>query len=361
MKCSSELWPSLEGSKAHAFALRHFDGAAGLQAFPATPTTWSCAARVVDSYGSTIGIIRLIDPDQIEMRLIEQEIDIAALAGAQGIGPELLGLQPSDGLMALRYLPPDTSTATPQCKLASYARKLLILHKLRPAERPTLWDSRQLAFAERFRCAATLLPPDLLHARTLLATTDAVLAASGGQSSCLTHGDLNPTNLLWSSGQGWLIDYDHAGWGDPLRDIATLAIALRLMASEERWLLTACLGRLPDNADWWRYKLFAVAVLLRYGLDVATLRSPIVGTSEVACGLGPPPLPFDLSPDQRIALSRRLQHLSTGFLSAASTALEALMTMPVPTQFGVGGLARGLSDVARHWQSARRTAQEAIC
>ena len=341
--------------------MRHFDSAAGLQAFPATPTTWSCAARVIGIDGCTIGIIRLVDPAQVEMHLIEQEFDIAALAGTQGIGPELIGLQPSDGLMALRYLPPDASTAVLERRIASYARKLLALHKLQPAKRPGLWEWRERAFAERVRGAAARLPTDLLQAGTLLATIDSVLTDTDGLAACLTHGDLNPTNLLWSGGEGWLIDYDHAGWSDPLRDIATLAIALRLMPSEESWLITAGLGRQPEHADWWRYRLFAVAVLLRYGLDVATLRPPFPDTIEAAGDLGPPALPFALIADQRIALEWRLKHLSTGFLVAASKALETLMSMTVPTQCCAGWQIQRLADAAGWWQSVRRAPGMGIC
>ncbi len=362
MKSSSELWPRLdEGSKAHAFAVRHFKGVTGLRPFPATPTTWSCATRVIGRGGDTIGIVRVVDPGQVKVSLIAQEFELAALAGAAGIGPAAVGFQPSDGLMAMCYLPPDAGPVSSESRAASFTFKLQALHHLRPTKPPLLWQWRQHALAQRFARARPWLPEDLLATGTLLAAIDSVLAGTEGPPASLTHGDLNPTNMIWSGGQGWLIDYDHAGWGDPLRDVATLVIALRLTSHQEEELLAASLRRTPLRHDWWRYRLFAVSVLLRYGLDVATLRATASHVEHDPCELGPPPLPFDLVADECIALERRLQHLSSGFLVAASQALQRWILTPTCDRCCTDSQASQLAEPIKRWRQALRIALEATC
>jgi thiamine kinase-like enzyme len=61
---------------------------------------------------------------------------------------------------------------------------------------------------------------------TRLAESEVILARDDGQ--VLSHGDLNPTNILWDGKRVWLVDWDRAGLSHPYLDLASIANFLSL-------------------------------------------------------------------------------------------------------------------------------------
>ncbi len=63
----------------------------------------------------------------------------------------------------------------------------------------------------------------------------------------LSHGDLNPGNVIWDGERVWLVDWQEAGLAHPYLDLSCLSIflnladedALGLLAAQERTAITA--------------------------------------------------------------------------------------------------------------------------
>jgi aminoglycoside phosphotransferase (APT) family kinase protein len=64
-------------------------------------------------------------------------------------------------------------------------------------------------------------------------------ALPSGRPAVLSHNDLNPSNLIYDGAGVQLLDWSAAGPLDPLYDLATLAVFLRMEAADCRALLAA--------------------------------------------------------------------------------------------------------------------------
>jgi thiamine kinase-like enzyme len=77
------------------------------------------------------------------------------------------------------------------------------------------------------------------------------------------HHDLLPANILDDGQRLWLIDYEYAGFGTCLFDLAGAASNAGMTAEQARALLAAYLGRAPDAALTRAFDAMQVASLLR--------------------------------------------------------------------------------------------------
>lgn len=64
----------------------------------------------------------------------------------------------------------------------------------------------------------------------------------------------------------WLIDWEYAGFGNPLFDLGGMASNNGFDQAEERQLLEAYYDRVPGDALWRRYSAMKCASLLRESL-----------------------------------------------------------------------------------------------
>lgn len=77
------------------------------------------------------------------------------------------------------------------------------------------------------------------------------------------HHDLLPANVLDDGKRLWLIDYEYAGFGTALFDLAGAASNAKMSSQEADTLLTAYFGRKPDAALCQSFDAMQVASLLR--------------------------------------------------------------------------------------------------
>jgi len=77
------------------------------------------------------------------------------------------------------------------------------------------------------------------------------------------HNDLLPANFLHDGNRLWLIDYEYAGWGNCLFDLAGVASNAGMTAEESAALLSAYLGHAPDSGFRRAFDAMQVAALLR--------------------------------------------------------------------------------------------------
>lgn len=81
----------------------------------------------------------------------------------------------------------------------------------------------------------------------------------------LCHNDLLPANLVWDGMRIWLIDWEYAGMGHPLFDLASVSAGAGFDDEQDRALLTSYRGAIHDQ-DLEHMRVFKVASLLREAL-----------------------------------------------------------------------------------------------
>jgi thiamine kinase-like enzyme len=77
------------------------------------------------------------------------------------------------------------------------------------------------------------------------------------------HNDLLPANLIDDGQRLWLIDWDYAGFGSPLFDLANLATNASFNETEEDFLLSNYFGKKPDRILKQKFLAMAAASALR--------------------------------------------------------------------------------------------------
>lgn len=111
--------------------------------------------------------------------------------------------------------------------------------------------------------------------QTVLAQLDAVQSALGPHLvSAPCHNDLNPGNVLADGARLWLVDWEAAGMGEPMFDLAGAIHWFMLGAEQEATLLHAYFGRGPTaheqaklalvkHVSWWMYAVTFLLVCLQ--------------------------------------------------------------------------------------------------
>ncbi|MCA0272732.1 MAG: phosphotransferase family protein [Proteobacteria bacterium] len=98
----------------------------------------------------------------------------------------------------------------------------------------------------------------------LVAVADAMEAAQVPLPIVYGHHDLLPANFLEDgAGRLWLIDYEYAGFGTAMFDLAGAASNAGMTAEEAGVLLAAYFGQAPDAATLWAFDAMQCASLAR--------------------------------------------------------------------------------------------------
>ena len=103
----------------------------------------------------------------------------------------------------------------------------------------------------------------IAHLPRFVAAAAGLEAATAPAKAVFAHNDLLPANVLDDGARLWLIDWDYAGFNDPLFDLANLAANFGLSAAQERDMLGHYFDAPPDGARWKSYRAFVCASLLR--------------------------------------------------------------------------------------------------
>ncbi len=176
---------------------------------------------------------------------------VARAAGAAGISPEVEHSAP--GVLVMRFVEGRSLAAgdlRAPGRLAAVAALLRRCHR----ELPLHLRGPALAFwpFHAIRGYAAMLREGgsawLGELDALLALAGEVEAALSPAPTVFAHNDLLAANLVDDGQRLWLIDWDYAGWGSPVFDLANLAANNGLGAAQEEALLEAYLGRAPDAA-----------------------------------------------------------------------------------------------------------------
>jgi thiamine kinase-like enzyme len=89
------------------------------------------------------------------------------------------------------------------------------------------------------------------------------LADVSPYKSCLCHNDLNPKNCLSDELHFWVIDWEYAGMGDPLFDLAIVAESHNLTDPQREVLVTHYDEKLPLKMTLMQLDRYQELYLLR--------------------------------------------------------------------------------------------------
>ncbi len=188
------------------------------------------------------------------------EAENARIAAEAGVGAEVVYCDAADGTMVTRFVagaaPMDARGMQDEGAIGRAAAVLRRLHGAAPFAN----DVDPFAKIAEYRALAdegdVALPQGTAEAVAAVAEIRRALAARPAPPAPC-HFDPTPANFLDTGARMVLIDYEYAGNGDPLWDLAYLAVEAGFAEAQERGLLAAYFGRPPETHERARMALYA--------------------------------------------------------------------------------------------------------
>jgi thiamine kinase-like enzyme len=195
------------------------------------------------------------------------EVACQEAAARLGLGPELV--HRDDGILVSRYLPGRTLAADDLREPAMIGRVARLLRRLHDADGTITGHFLYFCPFQTIRTYATTamslgarLPTNL---SALLEDARVLSRRVGPFRPTLCHNDLLPANLIDVDGRLWLVDWEYAGMGHPLFDLAGVSVNAGLDRGDDARLLEAYRGEvLPRELE--ELHVFKSASALREAL-----------------------------------------------------------------------------------------------
>jgi thiamine kinase-like enzyme len=184
-----------------------------------------------------------------EMLLIDRalECEITSVAAQIGVGPELIATQIDRGVLVTRFIPGATLSAAdlqdPEmlCRVAVTLRKV---HSV-SAALGSLDPFRDIRYYAGELSQRNLKVDPAYSAGVALAAKIEGLVHYTQDGLC--HGDLLSANFVHSERGIYIVDWEYAGLGDPLFDLANLSINHTFSPEQDALLLTYYQGEARDH------------------------------------------------------------------------------------------------------------------
>jgi thiamine kinase-like enzyme len=237
---------------------------------------WPQATAVIESlaggitnenYKVTVGaeayVIRVFGQDA-ELLLIDRarEAEITALAARIGVGPELVAARLDRGVLVTRFIPGNMVTAA-QLRdpgmLREVARTLRKVHAV-PDEIGRLDPFRDVDYYAAEALNRGVQAHQDFHDALVLAGEIAGLVSYAPSGLC--HGDLLSANFICSDRGVFVVDWEYAGHGDPLFDLANMSVNHQFTPDDDALLLEFHQGR-ADPADLAKVRVLRFISALR--------------------------------------------------------------------------------------------------
>jgi thiamine kinase-like enzyme len=170
-----------------------------------------------------------------------EELGAARAAAAAGVGPPLLYADETAGHTLTPFIPGRHWERTEFClprNITRVAQTLRLLHSITgtPGENGSVYR-RVERLLENSAALGLSLPPNINDYRRRLKDIEAERASCQLVPSGLNHNDFWANNFLDDGETLWLLDWEFAGRGDGLYDLATAAMAGGLAPEEEARLV----------------------------------------------------------------------------------------------------------------------------
>lgn len=198
------------------------------------------------------------------------EVVCQRAAAELGVAPEVVHHEP--GLLVSRFVEGQTLAVADLREPPRLARAAGLLRRLHGS-----WDTMtgEVLYFSPFQAARTYartaaglgarLPVDI---EDLLSDARALARRLGPFRPVPCHNDLLPANLIDDGHRLWLVDWEYAGIGHPLFDLANLAANAGLDDEQESTLLAAYRGRVEPR-DLVAVRILRAASMLREALWAA--------------------------------------------------------------------------------------------
>jgi len=166
---------------------------------------------------------------------LHAEGEILRLVAAAGLAPQVVRCDPSARLLVTQWIASsavDLTAVGRDRRIRRVAVTLRQLHVLTPPP-----GVRAVDFAVQARQLEAALPAQVAQP-VLTACAAQVLSKLGpGRTRALCHHDIHAQNLVTDpAGRLWLVDWEYAGLGDPVFDLASCASQLELSAESTHLL-----------------------------------------------------------------------------------------------------------------------------
>ena len=197
----------------------------------------------------------------------DREVMSARAAHAAGFAPELVHAEP--GLMVSRFIEgrvltvADVQANIP--RIADLVRRFhLNMSHVVSGPGFMFWVFHvNRDYVRQLRETNAATDAEIAH---WLAINDELEAAQYPMPIVVGHHDLLPANLIDDGSRLWLIDYEYAGFGTGMFDLANLSSNSSFTAEHSRALLEAYFGTAPDAATLRAHAAMEAASLLREAL-----------------------------------------------------------------------------------------------
>ena len=196
------------------------------------------------------------------------ELECHHAAETLGVAPRIV--YGENGILVTRYIESRTLNAEGGREPGFSARLAQVLNQLHDG-----WDTLcgDLLFFSPFQACRTYVRTALRSGARLPADIDHLLSSIRGLSRTvvpytptLCHNDMLPANVLDDGERVWLVDWEYAGIGHPLFDIAMFSACCEFSVAEELEFLGHYLGDKLRSSDIHELRVFKAASLLREAL-----------------------------------------------------------------------------------------------
>jgi thiamine kinase len=201
-------------------------------------------------------VVRISDASAEELQIDRNsEAVVLQLVSQAGIGPDVLRCDPQRGILVTRYLGATWSEHDAHVS-ENIDRLAGLLRRLHALEVPSSVRTVDLA-ATVHGYLRTLDERGIRSGLTLPSLRECADNAAGqlrkGSTACLCHNDVHHLNVVGGDSLR-LIDWEYAGVGEPLFDLASLCVYHRYRKSQRERLLSAYAAS-SATVSWHRLEL----------------------------------------------------------------------------------------------------------
>ncbi len=192
-------------------------------------------------------VVRISTADEHALQLNRRsETQVLSLVQQAGIGAEVLLCSPERRLLVTRKLDAQPLALDALHDLDCMQRLALLLRRLHALPTPPAVQQLDLRTVLQGYWL-TLKTHGVKHESTLHTYALSIAEESARKSqSCLCHNDVHHLNLMSDGSRLWLLDWEYAGVGDPLFDLASVCCYHDYSPAQRAQLLQAYCGDVDD-------------------------------------------------------------------------------------------------------------------